>query len=416
MPQPAVDLLDAIRRSTKPVSKAELVRQTTFSLATVTEHTDLLLRSELALSGSKGESTGGRKPKLLAFNADAGRIIAVDLESTKVCVALTDLRASILFSTPSIRIDVADGPIAVLDRIKELAFALMRENGVERHQVKGIGMGIPGPVTHSLSRPASLSIMPGWDRFPITDFWKQHLSCPCHIDNNVYTMALGEQTSEFMNDPVDLIFLKVGNGIGAGIVCEGRVYRGATETAGEVGHTNIGHDVMCYCGNRGCLEAVAGGRAIAARAEALAREGRSPQLATMLAEKGRLVLADVVQALEDMDPVAVELMRHSGEAIGTVLAGLVNFFNPSHIVIGGGVSQVNDVLLAAIRQVVYRRSLPIATRDLVIRHSPLGADAGIIGAAALTLDDAIHYAFSEKSEPSSQQAAGATSAAEKRKS
>ena len=125
----------------------------------------------------------------------------------------------------------------------------------------------------------------------------------------------------------------------------------------------------------------------------LAREGRSPQLGAILAERGKLVLADVVQALDDRDPVAVELMRESGNAIGNVMAGLVNFFNPSHIVGGGGVSQVNDVLLAAIRQSVYRRSLPIATRNLVIQHSALGAEAGLIGAAALTLDDAIRYAF-----------------------
>ena len=394
MPQPAIELLEAIRRNRKPISKAELVRKTSLSLATVTEHTDLLLWTQLALEGDKGQSTGGRKPKLLEFNAEAGRIIAVDLESTKVRVAITDLSATILFNSPSTRIDVTDGPTAALEKIKDLSFALMRQNGVERRQIKGIGIGIPGPVTYSLSRPASLSLMPGWDRFPITDFWKQHLNCPCHIDNNVYTMALGEQWVEFMAAPVDLIFLKVGNGIGAGIICEGRVYRGATETAGEVGHTNIGHDILCYCGNRGCLEAVAGGRALAARAETLAREGRSPQLGAVLAETGKLLLADVVQALDDMDPVAVELMRESGNAIGTVLAGLVNFFNPSHIVIGGGVSQVNDVLLAAIRQAVYRRSLPIATRNLVIQHSALGADAGIIGAAALTLDDAVQYAFS----------------------
>ncbi len=393
IPQPAIELLDAIRRHRRPISKAELVRQTAFSLATVTEHTDLLVRTRLALEGDKGQSTGGRKPKLLNFNADAGRIIAVDLESTKVRVAITDLRATILFLSPSTRIDVTEGPTAVLTKIRELAFALLQENGVDKLQVKGIGIGIPGPVTYSLSRPASLSIMPGWDRFPITDFWRQHLDCPCHIDNNVYTMALGEQWAEFMADPVDLIFLKVGNGIGAGIICDGHVYRGATETAGEVGHTNIGHDILCYCGNKGCLEAVAGGRAVAARAETLAREGRSPQLGAILAERGKLVLADVVQALDDMDPVAVELMRESGNAIGNVLAGLVNFFNPSHIVVGGGVSQVNDVLLAAIRQSVYRRSLPIATRNLVIQHSALGAEAGLIGAAALTLDDAIRYAF-----------------------
>jgi predicted NBD/HSP70 family sugar kinase len=138
---------------------------------------------------------------------------------------------------------------------------------------------------------------------------------------------------------------------------------------------------LCYCGNRGCLEAFAGGRAIAARAEAFARDGRSATLAAMLAEKKKLALRDVVKAVGESDPDAVGLIRESGNAIGTVLAGLANFFNPSHIIVGGGVSQVGDVFLAAIRQAIYQHSLPLTNRSVVISHSILGANAGLVGAA-----------------------------------
>ncbi|WP_236595811.1 ROK family protein [Paenibacillus sp. EPM92] len=393
MPRVTLEVLQAIRRSRKPVSKAELVRLTNYSLATITEHTEILLRNHLALESDRGPSTGGRKPQLLSFNAEAGYIAAIDLESTHAGVGITDLNCNILISESSNDIDVAAGPAAVLKQIKDLVLALLRNKGIERSQVKGIGMGLPGPVEYSRGLPASLSIMPGWDRYPIREFWAQHFECPLYVDNNVHTMALGEQMLEQDSKVDNLIFLKIGNGIGAGIICNGHIYRGSTECAGNVGHINIGHDFLCYCGNRGCLEALAGGRAIAARAEQMARDGQSELLAAILAEKKKLTLADVRKAVEESDPVAVELMREGGTAIGNVLASLVNFFNPALVLIGGGVSQVGDVLLASIRQAVYQRSLPLTTRNLSIQHSLLGEQAGIVGAAVLTFNEIMHMPF-----------------------
>jgi glucokinase-like ROK family protein len=300
----------------------------------------------------------------------------------------------VLHSVSSDEIDVAKGPLDVLDRIKMMIASLLRDMHLKSSNIRGVGMGVPGPARHSAGLAASLSIMPGWDGFPIADFWQRAFGCPCHIDNNVYTMALGEQTFGADGGSDNMIFVKVGNGIGAGIICNGQPYRGATETAGEIGHISIGHDTLCYCGNRGCLEAVAGGRAIAARADQMAREGTSKVLASKLAPNKHLGLADVIHAVEDQDPIAVELMRDCGNAIGGVLAGLVNFFNPSRIVLGGVGSQVGDVLLASVRQAVYHNSLPSATRDLKIQNSNLGVNAGLVGAAILAVDDAVRYAFS----------------------
>jgi predicted NBD/HSP70 family sugar kinase len=202
-------------------------------------------------------------------------------------------------------------------------------------------------------------------------------------------MALGERALAPASAPKDMIFVKIGNGIGAGIVCDGAIYRGATEHAGEIGHTHIGHDALCYCGNRGCLEAIAGGRAIARQAEEHARAGGSERLAAVLANKGSLRLSDVIRAVQESDPIAVAIIRESGGAVGRVLAGLVNFFNPSHIVVGGGVAQAGDVLLAAIRQAVYQYALPLSTRTLTIRQSTIGGQVGVLGAALLALDRAL---------------------------
>lgn len=387
-------VLKAIRLSKVPVSKAELVRRTQYNLATVTAHVETLLRSRLALEAAdKGVSCGGRKPQMLVFNAEAGNIVAIDLESTHVRIGLTDLRCNVLHTVSSDDIDVAKGPRNVLDRIKELIAGLLRDKNVKGSKIMGVGMGVPGPAKYSAGLAASLSIMPGWDGFPIADYWRSTFRSPSHIDNNVYTMALGEQTVEAAAGSDNMMFVKVGNGIGAGIICNGEPYRGATETAGEIGHINMGHDTLCYCGNRGCLEALAGGRAIATRAEQLARDGKSSVLASMLGRRKHLRLADVIQAVEDNDPAAVELMRDCGSAIGGVLAGLVNFFNPSRIVLGGVGSQVGDVLLASVRQAVYKNSLPLATRDLTIQNSNLGVNAGLVGAAILVVDETVRHAF-----------------------
>ena len=393
-------VLAAVRARSGPVAKAEIVRATELTLATVTEHVELLVACGLLREEEFGLSSGGRKPKLYGFNAEAGRILAIDLESTFVRVALTDFNSRILQQAESDEIDVAKGPETTLAHISEIVRKVMQAAEAKPDQIKGLGMGVPGPVSFTDALPSSLSIMPGWENYPIRAFWKTQFDCPSYVDNNVYTMALGERTHEAHKVPTDLIFVKIGNGIGAGIIRDGKVYRGANEHAGEIGHTNIGHVELCYCGNRGCLEAFAGGRAIAARAEAEARAGRSERLAALLAEKKKLRLRDVVKALEESDPIAVALIRESGNAIGRVLAGLVNYANPSHIVVGGGVSQVGDVLLAAIRQAIYQHALPLLTRRLTIEHSAIGPNAGLIGAALLALDNAIPMNFMASGGPS----------------
>ncbi|WP_424768250.1 ROK family protein [Paenibacillus sp. sgz302251] len=382
-------ILKVIRQSQKPISKADLVRMTNYSLATVNEHTECLIRSNLVAEVERGPSTGGRKPILLSFNAELGYVIAIDLESTHARVGIADFNCNIVISESSRDIDVSLGPSAVLEKIKAIVFRLMEKHDIKRNQIKGIGMGVPGPVRYNSGITTSLAIMPGWENYQVRQFWIQHFDCPCFVDNNVNTMALAEQIINVNTDHPNIIYVKIGNGIGASIICNGQLYRGSTEYAGGIGHINIGHDQLCYCGNRGCLEAKAGGRAIAIRAEQMARSGQSELLKRMLDSKGKLTLSDVRKAVIESDAVAVELMRECGIIIGDVLAGLVNFFNPSLVYVGGAVSGVGDVLLASIRQSIYQHSLPLATRSLTIQHMSLGENAGIIGAAFLAVEETI---------------------------
>jgi predicted NBD/HSP70 family sugar kinase len=208
------------------------------------------------------------------------------------------------------------------------------------------------------------------------------------VDNDVNLLALGEWRSGAAMGHDNVVVIKVGTGIGAGIISDGRLHRGAQGSAGDVGHIQVidDADVICRCGNIGCLEAVAGGAALARDGEAAARSGRSERLLSALDQHGRVTAEDVARGASFGDPVCVALLQAAGRRIGSTLASVVNFFNPSLIIIGGGVVLSGDQLLASVRETVLRRSLPLATRDLLIQRSSLGGLAGVIGASAMVVD------------------------------
>jgi glucokinase-like ROK family protein len=270
---------------------------------------------------------------------------------------------------------------------------MLKENNLSPEKLCGIGIGVPGPVDFSAGTLVSPPIMPGWDRYPIIQTVRQWFpSANVVVDNDVNVMALGEIYQGVGKGVNNLIFVKIGTGIGAGIVCEGKIYRGASGCAGDIGHIGVDKfGPLCHCGNKGCLEAVAAGPAIAERSLIAAQAGKSPILLKLYEKNGKMLRAeDVGDAAREGDALAVEVIRESGQFVGDVLDGLVNFFNPGVIVIGGGVSNLGNLLLSSIRQTVINRSTPLATRDLRIVFSEIGPDAGVIGAVNLAMD----YMFS----------------------
>lgn len=233
--------------------------------------------------------------------------------------------------------------------------------------------------------------MPGWDGYSVRDRLARRYDVPTWVDNDVNLMALGELRLGLARGEQDVVFIKIGTGIGAGLISGGRLHRGAQGAAGDVGHVAVVDDaaVICRCGNVGCLEALAGGAALGRLATEAARTDRSPFLARRLAESesGILRASDLGGAAIYGDAFAVEVFGQTGRHIGHMLATLVNFYNPSLVVIGGGVASVGDLLLASIRETVYRRSLPLATRDLRIARSALSGLSGLHGAAFVVIDE-----------------------------
>ena len=384
-PDGLVAVLDHVRAHGSS-SRAELAQATGLGRSVLTQRVEALLDYGLLAEDGVGASTGGRAPRLLRFRADAGYLLVADLGATSTDVALADLAGRIVVHRQEAS-DISAGPDAVLARVEELFDECVAEAGAAG-SLWGIGIGVPGPVEFESGRPVSPPIMPGWDGYPVRERFAER-DVPVWVDNDVNVMALGELTAGSGRGVDDFVFVKIGTGIGAGIVVDGRIHRGAKGSAGDVGHIHVqsGREVTCRCGMSGCLEAFAGGAALARDAEAAAREGRSEILRALLDEKGFLDAADVAAASKHGDPVSIELITEAGRLIGQMLTGIVNFFNPSLIVIGGGVAGAGDLLLATIRQAIYRRSLPLATRDLTVRRSALDDRAGVIGAATMAANE-----------------------------
>ena len=377
----------SILRQEGALSRAELASRTGLSRSALEARLKWLEDRCLIEEVGPGTSSGGRRPMLLRFAKDSGYVVAVDLGATSVDVAVTNLNAEIMIHLYE-ETDVCRGPEPVLAQIRGLIENGIAQAGIDRSQVKGIGMGIPGPVEFRSGTPVSPPIMPGWDRFPLRQYFEDGFGWPVFVDNDVNIMALGERWAGLGQRVDNFFFVKIGTGIGCGIICRGQIYRGADGCAGDIGHIAVvNSDVVCRCGNAGCLEAVAGGAALGRVLEQAVKSGRYPLVSDLPARKDCFTAADLGTLLERGDPFAVDLVRRAGSTIGLALAGLVNFYNPSLVVIGGGVSKLGYLLLASVREGIYHRSLPLATRNLIIQKSALGDDAGVTGAAAMVLGE-----------------------------
>ena len=233
-------------------------------------------------------------------------------------------------------------------------------------------------------------LMPGWDRFPIRDTLEKRWGCPVSLNNDAELGVLGEWAYGAGRGAQNLAYIKVGTGIGAGLFMDGQIYRGATGSAGEIGHMTIDENgPLCICGNRGCLEAMAGGKAIAAKAREAIANNKRTELAGLSPVEGITVM-EIARAAARGDLVAQEILADAGDQLGVAIASLVNLFNPDIVVVGGGVAQTGDLFLEPIRKAVQKRSLPAAAYAVRITTSLLGKRSSSMGAVVQALSAALH--------------------------
>ncbi|MFJ9681743.1 ROK family protein [Streptomyces sp. NPDC101194] len=355
-------------------TRADIARITGMARSTVSQRVDALIAHGLVDEDADGGSTGGRPPRRLALRTREHAVAGVDLGASHCRVALMDIGGATL-AVQEEPMSIGDGPDSVLRHVERTVRALLEETHREPGTLRSIGVGVPGPVEFSTGRPVDPPIMPGWHQYPIPEFFAARFGVRALVDNDVNVMALAEQRRAFP-DCRYLLYIKVGTGIGCGIVAEGELHRGAQGCAGDIGHIRVADlDDPCRCGNSGCLEAVAGGASLAAKLVGLGHDATSG--------------SDVVRLVQSGNRDAVRMVREAGRAVGEVLAGLVNFFNPDTVVMGGALAAVHDQLLAGVREAVYRRSHPLATQLLRIEPSRTGENAAAVGAGILAIEHAL---------------------------
>ncbi|MEV4764944.1 ROK family protein [Micromonospora taraxaci] len=365
------------------VSRAELGDRLQMPRPRMLAELDRLVALGYVAEAGLAASRGGRRSTLVELNPKL-RFAAVDLGASSMDIEVVNGRLEPVAHYGEAA-DIRNGPKVTLQRVNELLHKARVDGAYER--LDAVGIGVPGPVSFRDGVPVSPPIMPGWDRYPVRELLSREHGCPAVVDNDVNIMAIGERHGGVAHSVDDFLFVKIGTGVGCGIYLTGEVYRGTDGCAGDIGHIQVdSHGPMCSCGNIGCLEALFSGAALAKDATAAARSGASPALAERMSLRGVVTALDVAEGAVEGDVTCIQLIRDGGRRVGGVLAGLVSFTNPSMIVIGGGLAQLGHILLAEIRSVVYRRSLPLATGNLPVVLSELGGRAGVAGAAVLASD------------------------------
>ncbi len=379
-------------RATGPVSRADLARDTRLSPSTISAITAELIEAQLVRETGAGLSRGGRRPVLLEFNRDAALVVGVEMGVTHLTVLVTNLApdVKVRYDVP---FDVAERPEVGIDRLVMGIQAALSQiplgNGAHWH-IAGIGVGVPGPVDIANGLLVAPPLIPEWDGFPLRAELVARLALPVLIDNDATLGVLGEYTYGAGQHVEALAYLKVGTGIGCGLICNGEVYRGARGYAGEIGHLMVAlNGPPCRCGSYGCLEAMAGGEAVAQQAKLALKAGHRSSLSN-IADPNTITARDVAAAALAGDALGRQILNTAGHLLGIALADLVNLLNPGRIVIGGGLSQAGDLLLAPLRDTVRTRAMRASGQATEIVPAALGRDSIALGAVAMVLKSVLY--------------------------
>jgi len=368
-----------------PLARVAIARRTGLSRTTVSSIVDDLLAEGVVREGETLSAApgGGRRPTLVHFNAAAGSIIGVDIGRTHFTIIVTDLDVRIL-ARHSGPWNTDLGPHVCLPRLVDEIRRFAAERDLDWRHVVGVGIGIPGPVDMTLNTLVKPPRMAGWGGVDVAGIVRAALEAPVLLNNDANLGALAESRYGAAVGESDFAYVKVGTGIGCGLVINGEIYRGSSGVAGEIGHFTVDENgPHCECGNRGCLEAMAAAPQIVRLA---LDAGYQHPSGVASGETEDIDVAEVVAAAQQGDAACQQAIGRSGELIGVALASLVNLMNPSVILLDGSVSRAGECLLAPIRKAIAERSLWAASHLTRVQTSALGDSAIALGAATMELD------------------------------
>lgn len=384
------DVLNEIRRS-DGVTQVQLAERLGLGRSYVAQRVDELNEAGLVQFGSVAGSSGGRARRLVRLRKDAGLIVSVDVHLAYFEVALADLDGNFV-ERATVDQNVVAGADVVMREVERVIDGLLLPYHYSS-KPWAMCISLPAPVDFATGLPLNSPAMPGWDGHDVTSRLSNRYGVPVLVDNDVNLMALGELRCRPADSVQTMLFLQFGAGISAGLITGGALHRGADGCAGDIGHVFVAEaaDTVCRCGSLGCLDAVAGGGALAAQAKQLAASGLSPSLAEVWERAGEVSVEALASAARRGDSAARVLLAQAGRVVGVTLSTLVSFYNPEAVVVGGPIIDSGDFVLAALRESVYGRSRPLATKRIRIEPSRAGAEAALIGATQLALDAAFTW-------------------------
>lgn len=366
-------VLDVLRRR-GAVSRSQIAAETALSRATVSSVLDELQAAGLVLedgppSGERAAQTG-RPPGLVRLNERAGAAVGIDFGKRHLRVVVADLGHRVLAERAE-ELDSEHRAELGMDEAARLVAEVLAEVTVERSAVVGVGMGVPGPINQVTGELGSSTILPGWVGVRARSAMSERLGLEVQVDNDANLGALGEWTWGAGRGAANVAYLKAATGIGTGLIVDGRPFRGAGGTAGEIGHTIVDRDgPMCRCGNRGCLETRVGALAL---------------LELLRPAHGELTVRDMLARAHAGDQACRRVLADAGAAIGAAAANLCNLLNPERIVVGGELGAAGELLLGPLREALARAAIPSAAADVQVVGGELGERAEVLGAVALVL-------------------------------
>ena len=379
-------VLNALRLHA-PISRAELASITKLNRSTISNIVNVLLEDGLVLEMDTLESKIGRPGIALALRPEAGAVIGVEIGVGFISIILTDFVADILWrewhecspTKPQIEI------ISEAEQLIDQAISFAEE---KRLRVLGIGLGVPGLVN---VQKGELLFAPnlGWRDVPLRLMWNQRFHLPLYVENEANLGALGEYYFGVGRNVDNFIYLSSGVGLGGGVIINGNLFTGGRGFAGEIGHIQRdSQGEICGCGRRGCWETQVGPRAVLQRVKrAIEADPDNTHTKYVNGDLGNLTFNQVVDCAVQGDPLCRSALEEVGKNLGTGIADLANIFNPQKVVIGGAFSYGREIILPVIEGTISTETLPAVKEDLQVIFSEHGADACVLGAIAVVLDD-----------------------------
>lgn len=362
-------------------SLADLSKELNTSIPTITKLVGELIDEGFLVDMGKQGTTGGRRPSIYGLNPSAGYLVGTEVRRKSISVAVTNFKGQLIDYYKEVPFVLKNSEESFRELCR-LVTDLIEKIDISHNHVLAYGFNLSGRVNNETGYCFTYFI--GEDR-PIAAFLEDELKCPVYVENDSRAMTYGEYICGVANNEEDMLFINVAWGLGMGMITDGKLSYGKSGFSGEIGHFPLlDNDQMCHCGKIGCLETGASGSAIYRIFTEKLNEGRASTLAERYNKGEEITLDDILNAANEEDVLAIEVVEEIGTVLGRAIAGLINIFNPELVVIGGTVSKVKEYLLLPIRSAIQKHSLNMVNKDTTIKLSKLGEKAGPVGACMLS--------------------------------